>query len=327
MSNLPEWLQEGIERELAAFKMSDLQRAAEELMQRYRDPKQREGVAATRGAYMSSPVQRTAYVGYRMPATYAVVSRVFAELVDKWPGTETLNSLLDLGAGPGTAFFAAASVLPELKGVLIEQDRELVALGKRLGASLQSEWHPGELQAAEFPSQQIVALSYVLNELSEEIQESFLQKAWNAAKQVLVLIEPGTPYGFKGILRARDFFLRIGAHIVAPCPHTNACPLAQIASWCHFAERVERSRIHRFLKAGDLGYEDEKYSYLIVARSPGLPYAGRLVSSPEKHSGHLKLCLCTAEGLQTPTYSKKQGELYKLTRKLNWGDSLNALTL
>ena len=58
-----------------------------------------------------------------------------------------------------------------------------------------------------------------------------------------------------------------GAHVIAPCPHAADCPLAA-ADWCHFAQRIERTKIHRSVKGAELGYEDEKFSYIAVARHP-----------------------------------------------------------
>ena len=51
---------------------------------------------------------------------------------------------------------------------------------------------------------------------------------------------------------------------MAPCPHNAACPMNE-DDWCHFSGRVSRSRIHRQLKSGELGYEDE---VLVHSRCP-----------------------------------------------------------
>ena len=37
-----------------------------------------------------------------------------------------------------------------------------------------------------------------------------------------------------------------GAAILAPCPHAQACPLVE-PDWCHFVQRLPRSRDHRLL--------------------------------------------------------------------------------
>lgn len=88
-------------------------------------------------------------------------------------------------------------------------------------------------------------------------------RALGAARVALVVVEPGTPRGFQQILEARTQALASGAAILAPCPHDATCPM-QGSDWCHFAARVERSRTQRQLKGGELGWEDEKFSYVVI---------------------------------------------------------------
>ncbi len=93
--------------------------------------------------------------------------------------------------------------------------------------------------------------------------------------------------------------------------------------WCHFAARVERSSLHRRLKGGSLGYEDEKFSYVAATKEPFSLPDSRILTHPERHSGHIILKLCTSEGVQHPTISKKMGPLYKQARKAEWGDAFS----
>ena len=104
--------------------------------------------------------------------------------------------------------------------------------------------------------------------------------------------------------------------------------------WCHFAERIERTADHRKAKAAELGYEDEKFSYLAAMRpstaslpAPDPPEAesvlleGRIVRHPRFHPGHVQLRLCTASGLKSLTIGKSQKQPYRAARKARWGDS------
>ncbi len=322
MSSLPAALLEALEEESSRFPYHQLQKAAEQLSRRYRQQ--------TAGHMMWSDADRLAYASVRMPATYAVVRRVLEEVNALLPQA-SLETLLDLGAGPGTVMWAAAEVLPRLRQVTaLENDGALMELGQRLASHSSSlvlrsaQWLRQDIATLPpLEPHDVVVLSYVMGELSQEALEPVLLRAWQAARQALILIEPGTPHHFVKVLQARTLMIQAGAFLVAPCPHALQCPLAAVGDWCHFSERVERSRLHRHLKGADLGYEDEKYSYIVAAKIPGEPLRARIVRAPQRHSGHVEFQLCTAEGLKRETLSRRDGERYKKARKLDWGETLD----
>src|SRR6185312_799620 len=71
---------------------------------------------------------------------------------------------------------------------------------------------------------------------------------------------------FADLLRARGTLLDAGFRIVAPCPHDLDCPWATGSDWCHFPARLPRSARHRQVKGARLGWEDEKFSYVVAIR-------------------------------------------------------------
>lgn len=313
---LPEQFQAGIAEVVAAVDQRALARAAVDLSERYRTGK-------CAGA-MSSPAQRAAYLATRLPATYAANADVFLELAARVP--TPVRSLLDLGAGPGTAMWAAGQALPQIeKFTAIERDAALIDIGRGLAtrsgnaALQQANWTEADISNLPDTPHDAVVLSYALSELAEPL--AVIRSAWKLADAVLVLIEPGTPAGFEHILCARDMLIRLGAQIAAPCPHHNACPLAVRNDWCHFSVRLERTSEHRRLKRGELGYEDEKFSYLIATRTAVRPAQARIVRHPLKHPGHIKLTLCTPDNLQQLTITKSQKGLYRAARQADWGDA------
>jgi ribosomal protein RSM22 (predicted rRNA methylase) len=240
-----------------------------------------------------------------------------------------IESLLDLGAGPGTGLWAAAEVFPELsRATLVEADAEWIAAGKQLAQSSivlgdrDATWIMGDVSKQVPPGKfDLVAASYVVNELGSAEMANLTREAWDRTGKVLIIIEPGTPSGFARVREIRRELIDAGAQMVAPCPHSQSCPMAG-DNWCHFAQRVQRTSAHRIAKAGDLGYEDEKYSYVVFARESLKLPGGRIVRHPRKHSGHVEFELCTADGLKRETLSKKHGERYKQARKLEWGETL-----
>lgn len=255
--------------------------------------------------------KRLAYLGARMPATYAAVHKVLQNVALQ-------GHLLDLGAGPGTASWAAIDLFPNLEKItLVELSKEAIELGKTLAQNhpilRQGTWIQQSL-AGPLPQADVAILSYVLNEL--ENPEKIVQHCLNAV-DTLILIEPGTPKSFQLMKKIRERLIQAKINIIAPCPHSYSCP----NDWCHFSARVERSRIHRLLKEGTLGHEDEKFCYLIVTKSEASPPKGRIVRHPLKHTGHVKLTLCTEEGtLVEKTVSRKEKEIYRRVRDAEWGD-------
>lgn len=315
-----------IEKDIDSIPLKELQNAFHSLADRYREIGQRKNILAKGGAFILNRAERSAYLGYRLPATFAVCVQVLKQLTSIFEPI----SLVDLGAGPGTLSLAALSVFPTLQKVtLLEQDREWGIAARHLHGvpAVPLNYLYADFTKETCPAADLIASSYALSELPSPLQSDVVKEAWNKAEKGVVFIEPGTPYGFAAILNARSTLIALGAQIAAPCPHIAACPLAAKGEWCHFSERLERSKMHRLLKGGELGYEDEKYSYLIAAKVPFPRYEARLVHSPEKHGGHIRLALCTEQGLLCPTYSKKEGEIYKRYRKLEWGDCIKELNM
>jgi ribosomal protein RSM22 (predicted rRNA methylase) len=328
---MPIELQQAIEAHMASQSgkpdLCGLMAAREDLTLRYR---QRDFSQEC----MISATHRNAYVVTRMPATYAVVQRVMSEIRHRLPDMP-LAHLLDLGAGPGTVMWAALEVFESIESIAhLEQDLGLIDMGKKFAAfsnkppCTSSEWHHGDMRQGDVrkavlskKTYDCISLSYALGELPPADAQTVVRDAWCAAKHMLVIIEPGTPYGFETIRMARSMLIKAGANIIAPCPHAAACPMAT-SDWCHFAQRLERTGLHRRVKDAALGHEDEKYSYIAVAKTPApLPYA-RILRHPQRHSGHVGLTLCTADGVVQQTISRKSGELYKHARKAEWGEAL-----
>jgi ribosomal protein RSM22 (predicted rRNA methylase) len=125
------------------------------------------------------------------------------------------------------------------------------------------------------------------------------------------------------VLAARDRLLAAGLRVVAPCPHERPCPLRR--DWCHFSVRINRSALHRRVKGAELGYEDEKFSYVTAVRDPAPTTGqvpGRILRHPLHRKGMVLLRVCTPDGTAiSETVSKRQGDRYRAARDLAWGDA------
>jgi ribosomal protein RSM22 (predicted rRNA methylase) len=151
-----------------------------------------------------------------------------------------------------------------------------------------------------------------------------VNELWSACEGVLALVEPGTPAGYARILAARTALIEAGAQLLAPCPHTAACPLVG-ADWCHFSVRLPRRRDHRLAKGGDAPFEDERFSYLLAAR-PRVAAAARrrrVLAPPRAGKPGVALKLCGLDGqVEQQQVARRDKPAFALARRLAWGDTL-----
>lgn len=308
-------IRDWIDGQVEAAGLNSVREAYQELSARYR-------LGQTFRGFKTN-LERLAYVAGRMPATAAVVSSVFQELGDFSP-----KSMLDIGSGPGTAVLVALEHWPELLNVrAIDRDEAMLKIASelsRLISPVPVKWETddGKLPLRGAPAD-LVTISYVLGELVEKERMPVLNRLWDFAKQILIVIEPGTSDGFARVVRARKELLGLGAKILAPCSHQFDCPMYGI-DWCHFPARVERSRTHRLLKSADMGIEDEKFSYLIVSRDGDCSTQwARIVEEPKWSKNRITLRVCEAGGsLRSTEVTATQKGYFRETKKLGWGDRL-----
>ena len=257
-----------------------------------------------------------AYLAYRAPATFAAAAAVFGQVARQRPAWQP-RSLLDAGAGPGVAAWAALERWPTLTELtLLEVEPEMLAAGRELLP--EATWIGGDVAQAQGPAD-LVVVSYVLGELPDPAAAA--AHLWRQSADTLAVIEPGTPAGYRRVLTARATVLGAGGHTVAPCPHDLACPL-QPDDWCHFAIRLPRSKLHRQSKGVELGYEDEKFSYAVLAREPVPPAVARIIRQPQVRSGHVNLVTCETDGIHDRTISRRHGARYKEAKGAAWGDAI-----
>lgn len=309
---LPGQLNEAIARWMAREGQGSLQEKSRNLSATYKAGKN------------SSEVSVAAYVATRVPATYATCSKVLAAANLALPGFKPL-SLLDVGAGPGTASWAALAQWPEIVAVTqIEQDPSFGALAQALNAESgldvlqQATLVRGTLQQHGNASD-VVTASYVLAEIPMTAVVETANRLWTLAKRMLIVIEPGTPEGFARLKIIRQHLLRVGAHVAAPCTHAIACPL-QERDWCHFKVRVQRSRAHMHAKQAVVPFEDEAYSYLVLVREPAKRGGARLIAPIVSTKSGIALQLCDATGVHKLIIARRDKATYKRAKRVEWGD-------
>src|SRR5690606_29875454 len=218
-----------------------------------------------------------AYAAVRLPATYAAVAEVLSETARRLDGFAP-RTVLDIGAGPGTASFATVAEWPAVETLTLVDASPLFLA---LAAALAGGDPPPALRGAarivadvtraggDLPAADLVVAAYALAEVPDGIAP-LVTRLFAHCTGALVLVEPGTPAGYRRILAARSALIAAGATIAAPCPHAAPCPIVA-PDWCHFSVRLPRRRDHMRVKEASLPFEDEKFAYVVAARGPVLP--------------------------------------------------------
>jgi ribosomal protein RSM22 (predicted rRNA methylase) len=355
-ARLPDALRDAIARFTQDLAPKDLAARAASLSEHYRS------FGASHAA-IGDDRDVAAYLTTRLPATYAAMTAALRAVQERAPQLSPAH-LLDVGAGPGTASWAAAGLWPELRSItMLDRNAHLIAAARTLASTsphrslataqflatdltnlslpsplvgegvgaLRSSAQPTEGGSAssrlgtskEVGAFDLVLAGYTFAELSAHIRDRALANLWAACRGVLVIVEPGTPQGFATILSCRAALLAAGARMVAPCPTAYPCPIAS-PDWCHFAERLPRSRAHMRAKDATVPFEDEKFSYIAVARE-GIelqPIEARIVAPPQSSKPGVRLRLCTDGQLADRVVLKRDKPGYKAVSRKTWGDAL-----
>ncbi|KAL5552448.1 hypothetical protein UlMin_002624 [Ulmus minor] len=246
-----------------------------------------------------------AYVASRMPAVFSACHRVLKEVRRRLPGFSPAT-VLDFGAGTGSAFWALREVWPRSleKVNLVEPSQSMQRAGRSLIQGLKNlplihsyesiEALTKNIKKSERKHDLVIA-SYVLGEIpSFKDRITIVRQLWDLTQDVLVLVEPGTPQGSSIITQMRSHILwmekrklrkskvgtgedskdlvdqKSGAFVVAPCSHDGQCPLEKTGAYCHFVQRLERTSTQRAYKRSKgkplRGFEDEKFSFVAFRR-------------------------------------------------------------
>ena len=113
------------------------------------------------------------------------------------------------------------------------------------------------------------------------------------------MIEPGTTAGYERVLAVRAAVIAAGGSTLAPCPHDEPCPLPE-GTGATSRPGSPRSRTHRLAKGAERGFEDEKFAYAVLTRSPTPLPTARVIRRPDLRPGHVVLDLCTAGRPRAP---------------------------
>ncbi|MFT4120241.1 small ribosomal subunit Rsm22 family protein [Bradyrhizobium sp.] len=319
--NLPAELKAALDARLQGFSRTDAAQRSQKISNAYRTG----GGSGT----IKSEADALAYALARMPATYAAVAASLNALTEIAPELDP-ETLLDVGAGPGTASWAAAEAFPSLHDfTLLDANDTLsrLALGLARDSSRLADcrYLPGDAgtNLAEASPVDLVIASYVIGELGERERRTLAEMMWAKTRRALVVIEPGTPAGYARILALRQHLIAAGAFVAAPCPHEKPCPLTA-PDWCHFTQRLPRSQAHRQIKGAEVPFEDERFIYVVLTRTPPAARASRVLAAPEVGKAEITAKLCTGQGVELAKVARRDKAAYASARRWRWGDAVMA---
>ena len=295
-------------------------RDLEDLFYAYQSP-------SRRNTYVNDHSMAALYMIARGRSIMGVVEKIITQNLEVFSNVE---SVVDFGGGPGTFLFAISKFKTLNKYTNVERSDSFIGimnvLVEEFLSSSTTHTHVDsiscnylKLGSQDIPTSDLCVFSYTLCErenspvcLSDLVEHS----------NMVLIIEPGTPSGFKNIIQARDKLIEKGFGTIAPCTVSNGfCPLRDSESdWCHFVERVDRSRIQRHLKNGVLGYEYEKYSYLLMSKNPIHSDGKRIISRPNYTKHSISFDICSEKNSHIVITKKENKSEFKIVKKSIRGD-------
>jgi ribosomal protein RSM22 (predicted rRNA methylase) len=317
--DLPAELKSALDAKLHGLARSDAARRSAAISQTYR--------AGGGSGAIRTEADALAYALARMPATYAAITASLNALHEVRPAFAP-QSLLDIGAGPGTATWAAAEAFSSLTDfTLLDANTALRALALDLvrGSTrlVGIRYAHGEARAAlaNAGAADLVVASYLVGEMNDAERADLAGLMWAKTSDTLLVVEPGTPAGYQRILALRGQLIALGAQVAAPCPHNAECPLIA-PDWCHFTQRLPRSRAHKQLKDAELPFEDEKFAYVALTRIPVAQHPARVLAQPVVTKVEVTAKLCTPRGVVIEKVPRRAKADYARARRWRWGDAV-----
>lgn len=251
---------------------------------------------ARRVGYMNEASALSAYIRYFMWWNLVRLTPLFAGLSLSLHDGDVC---LDCGSGPLTVPVALWLGCPELRKIkltwyCLDLSQTALSHGEDLYTAVAAR------TAASTPDQQLWQIIRVKGAVGTEIKKKaafiscanmFNELFWNAEAPLeqlvkkysnqllsyaspdaaLLLIEPGVPRAARFVSLFRDALLRKGFSVLAPCPHSGACPMdgRKGGKWCHFVLETDDApaRLKKLSAAAGIPKDRASLSYVYAARS------------------------------------------------------------
>ncbi len=315
---IPDLLENAIEEKLKHVKLTELKQCASNLSEKYMYQER------TGETLLNTEIEAFVYAIMRMPATYGAV---YTALKNTLEGINyEIHSVLDIGAGTGAATWAISELLKTNNIRCLEREQVMLELGKAFmckNLKLKDvSWQYIDIVKDNLDIKaDLVVASYMLNEIKLKERKNVIDKFIKSCNHILLIIEPGTPEGFKNIKEVQKMAIDNGLNLIAPCTFQGVCPLSD-SDWCHSTVRMERTKVHKILKDAVLPYEDEKFSYIALSKEQVDSTGIRILRHPIIEKGRIMLKVCHDGNIEEMVITKKDKELFKNVKKKRCGDRI-----
>lgn len=251
--------------------------------------------------YMNDNIQLSSYVRYFTWWNLVRLTRLFSNLPESSFPQKEDSICLDLGSGPLTVVTALWLARPELRNkkftwYCLDVSSNSMALGEDIYLSIAARtpdtepWKiirvKGSFGTSIRQKCDFITCANMFNELDQasdmppefQSKKYFDQlKNYAAAYAHFLLIEPGVPKAARTLSLLRDRFLRNQDTIIAPCPHSEECPMNGFKSytgsknkWCNFAFNTEDApvRLQKLSTLAKLPKERAVLSFISASSHP-----------------------------------------------------------
>ncbi|MCR4823624.1 MAG: hypothetical protein K5873_12220 [Treponema sp.] len=269
--------------------------------------------SSRRLGYMNEASYISAYISYFMWWNLVRLTRLFSNLPES--AFENLKKsekpvLLDIGSGTLALVISLWLSRPELRSKKItcyclDISQTALSAGEELYLAIAARtlngdtlpWNiirvKGALGTSIKEKADFITCGNVFNEIIQhnEMPTDFLAKKYSeellsyakSDESSIFLVEPGDPHSARFISLMRDALIRREYSPLAPCPHSNDCPMAgrtkgkttneygKNAKWCNFAfdtDSAPKNLLKLSEKAG-LPKERAGLSFLLAQKSEG----------------------------------------------------------
>ncbi|KAF0692649.1 Aste57867_16288 [Aphanomyces stellatus] len=304
------------------------------------------------------PQETVAYLAFEMDGVYSAVHHALRQMHDQDGAAFQPKSMLDFGAGPGTASWAAKAFYDETLNEyrLVEPSQSMVDAAHDVmegfrGLSFRKSLGEMKREIDKGKQYDLIVVSFVLSEITNDVERiAIVSTLWHllAENGRLVLVDRGNSWGSLQVRSARQFILdslttnqdqvvesndatpRIqGGRVLGPCPHQKECPM-QEGEWCHFVQRAPKVVQPRLPTTERwAGYKSMKLSYVTLEKKKNFDSdeaeeetLARMTRGPLLSTKHVTLDLCLPKGeleRRAVTKGRTVREVYRAARKAHWG--------